>query len=57
MILSTPPGDVMSSDDEEEWDVENGQDAPMTPQEEDLSDMYSPASPRTAYSEPTRVAA
>ena len=38
----------MSTDDEEGWDVENGQDAPMTPQEETSSDMYSPATPRSA---------
>ena len=37
----------MSPDDGEEWDVENGQDAPMTPQEETGSDMYPPASPRS----------
>ena len=41
-----PPGNVVVSDDEEEWrDVQDGQDAPMTPRvEEDPTDMYEPSS-------------
>ncbi len=42
---STPPGDVMISDDEGEWDVPRGQDAPMTPGEEGPTDMYEPTTP------------
>ena len=37
----TPPGEMIESDNEE-WNLPNGQDAPMTPMEEDI---YSPASP------------
>ena len=45
VLPRTPLGEVQESDDEEEWDVPNGADAPMTPMTEDPTDMYSPKSP------------
>ena len=44
VMPSTPPGDVVASDDEEEWDVPHGHDAPMSP---DPTDMYEQISPRS----------
>ena len=47
---SSSPAEVMSSDDEEEWeDIEGGQDAPMTP--ENPSDAYTPTTPRSTQSD------
>ena len=44
-VPRTPPGEVVDSEDEDEWGVANGQDAPMTPDEGNPSESYAPTSP------------
>ena len=52
-----PPTDVVITDDEEEWeDVQDGEDAPMTPRgEEDPTAMYEPSDPASPRPEPMHI--